>query len=135
MSFLDDHRSDICISDFWRCNFFEVEKNDRRGLSLALIYTEKGRRSIEALSEVMHMEKLPLEGASYHLKGRTCPESKLLEIFGDMLTAKEEGVEALRNRLLTDEQKEFYDKRQEIMDDPELSAKYPEIVGNGQIIY
>ena len=133
--FSDDHKSDICISDFWRCNFFEVEKNDRRGLSLALIYTEKGRRSIEALSEVMHMEKLPLEGASYHLKGRTCPESKLSEIFGDMLTAKEEGVEALRNRLLTDEQKEFYDKRQEIMDDPELSAKYPEIVGNGQIIY
>ena len=133
--FSDDHKSDICISDFWRCNFFEVEKNDRRGLSLALIYTEKGRRSIEELSEVMHMEKLPLEGASYHLKGRTCPESKLSEIFGDMLTAKEEGVEALRNRLLTDEQKEFYDKRQEIMDDPELSAKYPEIVGNGQIIY
>ena len=27
------------------------------------------------------------------------------------------------------------DKRQEIMDDHELSAKYPEIVGNGQIIY
>jgi hypothetical protein len=51
-----------------------------------------------------------------------------------MSTAKKEGVEVLRNKLLTDEEKKFYDRRQEIMDDPELRRSHPEIVGNGQIV-
>ena len=132
--FSDDHKSDICLSDFWRCDFFDVDRNDRKGISLALIYSEKGRQKIRELSDVMHMESLPIEGASYHLKGRTCPETKLPEIFRDMSTAKNEGVEALRDKLLTDEEKKFYDRRQEIMDDPELRRSHPEIVGNGQIV-
>ena len=81
----------------------------------------------------MHMESLPAHDASYNLQARYCPESKLEEIYRDMTTACKEGVTALRNRLLTDEEIEFYDKRQQIMDDEKESAMHPEIIGRGQI--
>ena len=132
--FSDDHRSDICLSDFWKCDHFEVDSNDRKGLSLALIYTEKGQHMIREIRNHMHMEELPLEEACYHLKSRFCPESKLEEIHRDMKTAYTEGVEVLRNRLLSEEQKTFYDERQRIMDDKTLAIQHPDIVGKGQIM-
>ncbi|MBR6403093.1 MAG: Coenzyme F420 hydrogenase/dehydrogenase, beta subunit C-terminal domain [Eubacterium sp.] len=132
--FSADHRSDICLSDFWKCDHFEVDRNDRRGLSLVLIYTEKGQRMIKSIRDHMHMEELPFEEASYHLKPRFCPESKLEEIHRDMKTAYTEGVEVLRNRLLSEEQKTFYDERQRIMDDKKSAIRHPEIVGKGQIM-
>ena len=82
----------------------------------------------------MHMQPLQVEEASYHLKSRFCPEEKLPEIYRDMTSARMEGVADLRNRLLSDEQKAFYDRRQQIMDDENERALHPEIVGNGQIM-
>ncbi len=132
--FSDAHQSDLCLSDFWKCDFFDVDRNDRKGLSLALVFTEKGRKRIESLKETMHMQQLPVEEASYHLKSRFCPEEKLPEIYRDMTSARTEGVAALRNRLLSEEQKAFYDRRQQIMDDENERALHPDIVGNGQIM-
>lgn len=131
--FADDHRSDVSIADFWRCDHFEVDRNDRKGISLVLAFSEKGLRRIKELNASMHMESLPAHDASYNLQARYCPESKLEEIYRDMTTACKEGVTALRNRLLTDEEIEFYDKRQQIMDDEKESAMHPEIIGRGQI--
>lgn len=132
--FSDAHRSDICLSDFWRCDFFDVERNDRRGLSMALVFTEKGQRALEELKNVMHMDKLPLDGASYHLKSRFCPESKLEEIYRDMGIAINSGVKALRESFLSKEELEAYERRQQIMDDENERHLHPEIVGNGQIV-
>lgn len=132
--FSDAHRSDICLSDFWRCDFFDVERNDRRGLSMALAFTEKGQRALEELKNVMHMDMLPLDGASYHLKSRFCPESKLEEIYRDMRIAINSGVKALRESLLSEEEIEAYERRQQIMDDENERHLHPEIVGNGQIV-
>ena len=50
-----------------------------------------------------------------------------------MTIAYREGVTALRNRLLSEEEIEFYEKRQQIMDDEKESALHPDIVGRGQI--
>ena len=132
--FSDDHRSDICLSDFWRCDFFDVDRNDRKGISLALAFSSKGLMALEELKDVMHMEELDIEGASYHLRSRFCPEEKLEEIYRDMSIAKEQGVEPLRNMLLTEEEREFFEKRQNIMDDSELAKLHPDIVGSGQIV-
>ena len=132
--FSDAHRSDICLSDFWRCDFFDVERNDRRGLSMALAFTEKGQRALEELKNVMHMDMLPLDGASYHLKSRFCPESKLEEIYRDMGIAINSGVKVLRESLLSEEELESYERRQQIMDDENERHLHPEIVGNGQIV-
>lgn len=132
--FANDHRSDICLSDFWKCDFFDIDRNDRKGLSLALAFSEKGKRKIQELKDLMNMQSIPVKDASYHLKGRFCPPEKLEEIYRDMTTAYVEGVEVLRNRLLTEEQKDYYDRRQQIMDDEGEIKKHPEIVGNGQIM-
>ena len=51
-----------------------------------------------------------------------------------MKTAYLDGVEVLRNNLLTKEQREAFDERQRIMDDPVLAAENPDIVGTGQIV-
>ena len=132
--FSNDHRSDISVADFWKCDHFDVDRNDRKGISLVLAFNEKGAEKIHELETTMHMEKLPVDEASYNLTGRCCPESKLEEIYRDMGTAFSEGVTVLRNRLLTDEQKDFYEKRQQIMDDEVERIKNPDIVGNGQIV-
>ena len=131
--FSDDHKSDISIADFWRCDHFDVNRNDRKGISLVLAFSEKGSRRIKELNASMHMEALPTHEASYNLQARYCPESKLEEIYRDMTIAYREGVTALRNRLLSEEEIEFYEKRQQIMDDEKESALHPDIVGRGQI--
>lgn len=131
--FSDDHKSDISIADFWRCDHFDVNRNDRKGISLVLAFSEKGSRRIEELNASMHIEALPTHEASYNLQARYCPESKLEEIYRDMTIAYREGVTALRNRLLSEEEIEFYEKRQQIMDDEKESALHPDIVGRGQI--
>ncbi len=132
--FADAHKSDVCLSDFWRCDFFDVERNDRKGLSMALAFSEKGCRALESLESVMHMEELPIEGASYHLRSRFCPETKLEEIRRDMTTALHKGVKVLRESLLTEEQLTAYEERQRIMDDENERRLHPEVVGNGQIV-
>ena len=132
--FSDNHKSDISLADFWKCDHFDVERNSRKGISLVLAFTEKGKTKVCELSDSMNMEELPIKEASYNLVGRVCPESKLEEIFRDMSTAYHEGVVALRNRLLTEEEKEYYEKRQQIMDDENEAALHPEIVGKGQIV-
>ena len=132
--FSDAHRSDVCLSDFWRCEFFDVERNERKGLSMALAFTEKGKKALSRLKDVMHMEELPVDGASYHLKSRFCPESKIEEIYRDMGKAYNEGVKALRESLLSDEQLKEYEHRQQIMDDEKERMLHPEIVGYGQIV-
>ena len=132
--FSDGHVSDLTLSDFWKCDHFEIEKNDRKGLSLILIFSEKGRRITESLSDRLHMEALPLKEASYHLAERHLREEKMPEIRADMKTARNEGVEALRNRLLSEEQRAYYDERQRIMDDETESKMHPDIVGKGQLV-
>ena len=101
---------------------------------MALAFTEKGQRALEELKNVMHMDKLPLDGASYHLKSRFCPETKLEEIHRDMRIAINSGVKALRESLLSEEELEAYERRQQIMDDENERHLHPEIVGNGQIV-
>ena len=132
--FSDDHKSDLCISDFWKCNYFDVEKNDRKGLSLALVYTGKGKQILEEISSEMHMEKLPLKEASYNLEPRICLEENLEEYYHDMNMAYHEGVEVLRNYILSEDEKVFFEKRQLIMDNKERSNAYNDIVGKGQIM-
>ena len=132
--FADAHKSDVCLSDFWRCDFFDVERNDRKGLSMALAFSEKGCRALESLESVMHMDELPIEGASYHLRSRFCPETKLEEIRRDMTTALHKGVKVLRESLLTEEQLAAFEERQRIMDDENERRLHPEVVGNGQIV-
>ena len=132
--FSADHRSDICISDFWKCDHFDIDRNGRRGLSLVLELTEKGQRELETIKSKMHVDSLPVEEASYNLKERVCPESKLEEIYRDMALASKYGVTALRDSLLTDTEIEQYDIRQHIMDDEDERKLHPEIVGNGQIM-
>ncbi|MBR1506436.1 MAG: Coenzyme F420 hydrogenase/dehydrogenase, beta subunit C-terminal domain [Eubacterium sp.] len=132
--FSDDHKSDISLSDFWRCDHFDVDGNARKGLSLVLVFSEKGKAALRAVSDVMHMEQLPVDKASYQLSPRYCPEEKLSEIERDMKMAYLDGVEVLRNNLLTKEQREAFDERQRIMDDPVLAAENPDIVGTGQIV-
>ena len=132
--FSADHRSDICLSDFWKCDHFEVDGNERKGLSLVLAFTEKGKAAVTGLLDSMNMEELPLDMASYNLKSRFCPQSKLEEIYRDMSMALNDGVAALRNFLLTEEEKKFYEERQRIMDDEKEAALHPDIVGKGQIM-
>ena len=132
--FSNRHVSDIVLADFWKCDHFDVDSNDRRGISLVLCMNEKGRRAIEDVSGLVHMEELKVEEASYNLKYRECPNSKLEEIEQDQMWAKKYGVKELRNRLLSGKMRMHYAMRQYVMDRPELAKKYNKLVGNGQII-
>ena len=132
--FSDAHQSDLCLSDFWKCDDFDVERNDRKGLSLILAFTEKGEERIRRISGEMHLEELDLEDASYHLQKRICPEEKLPEIFRDMDSACHEGVRKLRRRLLSPGQRARLALRQFVMDRPVLARRFPGLVGRGQIM-
>ena len=133
-NFSNAHPSDLCLSDFWKCDFFDIERNDRKGISLALAFNDKGEEAIRELDGIMHIEKLNVSEASYHLKPRVCPDSKLSEIHADMECAYRQGVTALRNHILSEEQRWKYDERQRIMDNEEMADKWPEAAGTGQIM-
>ncbi len=153
--FSDAHESDIVLADFWRVYQFDVDANDsskesfnedsnensnnRRGISLGLAMTKKGLKALGEVAEYMHIEKLDTEKAAYNLKRRISPRSKLGEIFTDQRSAYVDGVSALRDRLLTDDQKELFKLRQYFLDNPEEKIKnpekYEEIVGRGQIVF
>lgn len=128
-----NHQSDLCLGDFWRCDSFEVERNDRKGLSLILAMTEKGERALEKISGGMHMEELDVKEASYQLQPRHCPEEKLPEIEHAMRTAKEQGVAELRRQLLPLKRRAFFAVRQFTMDHPVIAAILPDLRGDGQI--
>ena len=51
-----------------------------------------------------------------------------------MRIAINSGVKALRESLLSEEELEAYERRQQIMDDENERNLHPEIVGNGQIV-
>lgn len=132
--FSDTHQSDLCLSDFWKCDDFDVERNARKGLSLILSFTEKGSERMRLIADRMHLEELEIPEASYHLLKRECPEEKLPEIFRDMDIAYHKGVRRLRRFLLSPGQRARFALRQFVMDRPALAAHFPELVGRGQIM-
>lgn len=128
------HFSDLVLSDFWKCDFFDVDRNDRHGISLALAMTKKGQQALEEAREQMHTEELDVKEAAYNLKIRSCPKEKRQEIFHDQSFAAKYGVAALRRELLSPQKRLYYAVRQFVMDHPILAAHFPGIVGNGQIM-
>lgn len=142
------HFSDIILSDFWKCDSFAVERNERRGLSLVLAMTEKGEQALEEIGAMVHREELDVKEASYNLKRRSFSEGKLAEIYAHQACAAQKGVEVLRRRLLSPRKRLYFAFRQLIMDHPQLSFAlpggrrltvdlarcFPGIPGNGQIM-
>ncbi len=132
--FSNAHKSDIILADFWKCYHFDVDTNNKKGISLVLTMTEKGEKAIDKIKDNVHIEKLDKTKASYNLKPRECPNSKLKEIEDDQSMAYKYGVTKLRKKLLSPKQRLVYGIRQYIMDKPELSKRYQRLVGNGQIM-
>lgn len=132
--FSDNHFSDVILSDFWKCDSFEVDGNGRRGISLVLAMTEKGKKALEEAGTQMHVEELDREKASYNLKSRNCPEDKFTEIYAHQECASRQGVAVLRKRLLSPRKRLYFAVRQFVMDHPKLAVHFLGLVGNGQIM-
>lgn len=132
--FAEAHFSDVVLADFWKCEDFPVESNGRRGISLVLAMTEKGRKALEGVQDQMHMEELDLGEASYNLKGRSCPRQKIPEIYAHQACASRYGVTVLRRRLLSPGKRLYFAFRQFVMDHPRLAVRLPGVVGDGQIM-
>ena len=136
--FAHAHESDLVLADFWKCDHFEVDSNNRRGISLVLAMSDKGVEALEAIRKDMHMEDLDVEKASYNLRNRTCTQeqwnNKLDEILKDQECAYQEGVTVLRKRLLSPKQRLRFAFRQFVMDHEKLKKFFPTLVGTGQIM-
>ncbi|MGN0437283.1 MAG: Coenzyme F420 hydrogenase/dehydrogenase, beta subunit C-terminal domain [Lachnospiraceae bacterium] len=132
--FANRHVSDIVLADFWKCNQFDVETNDKKGISLVLAMTQKGENAISDISDNVHMETLDLEKAAYNIVYRECPNEKLEEIKEDQSFAMKYGVNSLRKKLLSPKQRLYYSVRQYVMDRPWLSQRCKKLVGDGQIM-
>lgn len=136
--FAHAHESDIVLADFWKCDYFDVDRNDRKGISLVLAMSEKGVQALEEIREYMYMENLDVQEASYNLKNRACTEeqlnAKLDEILRDQECAYRYGVRVLRNKLLSPATRIKYAFRQFVMDHKTLTKPFSALVGNGQIM-
>ncbi len=129
----ENHAADRTLSDFWKCDHFPGHNNNHKGLSRRLTYTQKATNLITTIP-TLNTTPLNLPEATYNLKPRTCPQEKLPEIRSHQTLALTHGVTYLRNALLTPEQRDYYTKRQHIMDNPTERAANPDIVGRGQLM-
>lgn len=68
--FADNHYADIVLADFWKYKSVSKVNNKNRGISLLIANSEKGKRTIEALSKQVALTILELEQASYNLKSK-----------------------------------------------------------------
>lgn len=140
--FADSHVSDVVLADFWKYKSFSVDGNDggsedpksRRGISLALAMTQKGLEELKRAGERMHVEEVDKKAASYNLTSRRCPPEKVAEIYEDQRQAAEEGVEALRKRLLSPKRRAYFSVRQWAMDHPKTCGALAAMTGRGQIM-
>lgn len=132
--FSNQHASDIVLADFWRFEHFDIDANDYKGLSLVLAMNEKGKQAIDDIEELVNIKKLDVKKAAYNFAYRDCPNSKREEIATDQYWAAKYGVRKLREKLLSSEEINFYEKRQQVMDKGKKDEEYYEMAGNGQIV-
>ncbi len=69
--FEEHHESDIILADFWKYTALTGKKQDKSGISLVLVNSEKGERLLKAMKPYFEMEPLRLEDGCYNIRKRT----------------------------------------------------------------
>lgn len=64
-SFVNRHKSDITIADFWGVRKYKPAADDDKGISLVVVNSNKGAESFKAIGSNMVQEGLPLSAIKY----------------------------------------------------------------------
>jgi len=94
------HAADLTIADYWGIEKYSEAWTDRRGVSLILTHTEKGRRLLEATEDFLHEQRAPEEALAEQkrLHG-PLPEPPVRRLFWE--TLREQGFSAAYDRAMS----------------------------------
>lgn len=88
-----EHCADIVVADFWKYLSFEGIKNDKRGLSLVLVQSDKGKELLSSAKDCFVID-VDIEAAKYNLYNRFFDSKKEKMIFYDKRILHEKGLVA-----------------------------------------
>lgn len=104
---------DFTIADFWGIRMYDPSNKDNKGISLALVQTEKAKKILDAISNHSQVEELPQSAVDYIYKDAPYKKTLLERRASMMREAIEIGymphaIKTLRGRIIKEKVKNCF---------------------------
>ena len=110
---LHESVGDFTIADFWGIRMYDPSNKDNKGISLALVHTEKAKEMLGAISKHSQVEELPQSAVDYIYKDAPYKKTLLEKRASMMHEAIKIGymphaIKTLRGRIIKEKIKNYF---------------------------